>query len=63
LKLDFLGQIWGSVTFLLESIKNDHSDPGKYKVIGVYESRVYENATGVYTTPVASEPLEIEIVN
>jgi hypothetical protein len=35
---------------------------GKYKVVGVYESKPFENTEGVYQTPVYSDTLEVEII-
>jgi hypothetical protein len=40
----------------------EFSEPGKYKVVAIYESKPFENTKGVYQMPVCSDTLEIEIV-
>lgn len=53
-----------------ELIKNDIEltsiyqikECGKYKIVGVYESKPFENIQGIYQTPIFSDTLEIEIV-
>lgn len=53
-----------------ESIKNEvqltslhhFREPGKYKVVAVYESKTVNNTPGVYQIPAYSDTLEIEIV-
>jgi hypothetical protein len=44
------------------TLLNQFKEPGKYKVVGVYESKPFENTQGVYQTPVCSDTLEIEIL-